>query len=179
MWFQLDRSDLSFVVDAPWRFDVVAAVRASPEEAFDAFAEPAQMERFIVGYRRCAWHEPPGLGARRQLELVGLSFRERIVAFEPGARFAFAIDEMTAPLASKMLEDIQFDPMADGRTRVVWSVCYAPRAALTLVHPLARMGFERGYRRTLERLAGHLASTSGSGSSHRTARRASARLEVQ
>jgi uncharacterized protein YndB with AHSA1/START domain len=159
MWFQLEPADLGFLAGAPHRFDTVTVVDATPEQVFRAFEDPEQMAAFVYGFRRCSWATGEhGVGAVRQLDLYGLSFREHFLAWEPGRRLCFAIDAMSLPLMSKMVEDVQIDALPEGKTRLIWSVHYQPTWLTRLLHPWARFGFEQGYRQSVERLARHLAT---------------------
>jgi hypothetical protein len=161
MWFKLAPADLGFLAVAPSRFDTVMVIEATPERIFRAFVEPAQMAKFIYGFRRCAWQTPApyGVGALRQLDLWGLSFREHFIAWQDERRLCFSIDATSFPLMTRMVEDIQIDPLEDDRSRLVWSVYYEPKLLTRLVHPFARFGFELGYRKSVERLARFLMTT--------------------
>ena len=175
MWFELQSKNLAYTVNAPHRFDIVAVLDASPERVFDAFANPGDLARFIFAFRRCEWQSPAphGVGATRQLDLWGLSFREHFLAWEPGRRFCFSIDAMTLPLMRAMVEDIQIEPVGDGKARLIWTVHYTPRLVTQLMHPFARMSLELGYQRSVDQLArfllAHPAPGKGEGTGARLA----------
>jgi hypothetical protein len=158
MWFRLLPADLPWTVGAPWRFHTVVEVDAPGERVFAAFADPEQMAAWLPGFRHCRYQTPAprGVGSARELRMTGVSFREHFLAWEPAARFCFAIDQMTLPLMRRMVEDVQIDPLPGGRSRVVWTVYYQPGWLTWLVHPLARLGFELGYQRSMQALARHL-----------------------
>jgi Polyketide cyclase / dehydrase and lipid transport len=158
MWFHLQATDLAFTTSAPFRFDTVCVLPAGPERVFQAFSEPRDLARFIAGFRRCEWKtaEPHGVGAVRELDLQGVSFREHFVAWEPGRRFCFAVDALTLPAMRRMIEDIRIEPWSGGKARLIWSVYYHPSALTRAVHAFVRFGLELGYRRSVESLDRHL-----------------------
>lgn len=158
MWFHLQATDLAFIASAPFRFDTISILPAAPERVFRAFSEPRELAWFIAGFRKSEWQtaEPHGVGAVRQLDLQGVSFRETFIAWEPGRRFCFAIDALTLPAMRRMIEDIQIEPWSGGRSRLLWSVYYEPSVLTRAVHALVRFGVELGYRRSVENLDRHL-----------------------
>ncbi len=99
LWFRLAPADLDFALRAPHRFTTEALIYTTPEQVFEILAKPEAMNEWIVGYAGFRWTspEPHGAGSTREIKLGVAGFRERFLAWEPGRRFCFTIEETTAP----------------------------------------------------------------------------------
>jgi uncharacterized protein YndB with AHSA1/START domain len=140
MWFDLTPTDLTFIERAPFHFDNEAVINASPARVFEILEAAEAQTEWFKDFKDARWlSDPPyGVGSTREVVLKALRVKERFVAWEPGRRMAFSIEAITLPLVSAMLEDLQFEPMGEGRTRFRWRAYYQPTIAMRLVHPIAR-----------------------------------------
>lgn len=154
-WFELKHTDLSFVDSSPFRFSVSAPLAAAPERVFEIFATPEGMRDWVFGFDDCIWLGPApwGVGARREFRLKGLSFRERFLAWEPGRRLCFAIEEMTVPLMRRMVEDVRIERAGGAACWITWHVFYEPSLLLRPIHPVARLLFRAGYQSSMDGLS--------------------------
>ncbi len=111
-------------------------VAAPADRVFEILATGERQDRWADGFRAVHWHgsRPHGVGSLRDVRLRWITVRERFLAWEPGARFAFSADAMSLPLARRMVEDITLTPLDDDRCRLTWQVHLTPAAPLT---PLA------------------------------------------
>jgi hypothetical protein len=147
MWFDLPRHDLGFIKTSPHKFENEAVIDASPDRVFSCLTGEGQADWFkdFVGMQWLS-PEPHGVGASRVVTLKTLRVTERVLAFEPGKRFAFTVDRITLPLVRGMLEDMQIEPISEKKTRVIWTAHYEPSMAMRLVHPIARSIFGGMFR---------------------------------
>ncbi|POM22480.1 Polyketide cyclase / dehydrase and lipid transport [Actinomadura rubteroloni] len=132
-------------------------VRATPDRLFEIIATGENQAAWAEGYRRTTWHTPVphGVGTVRDIHLRWISVRERMLAWEPGARFAFSSDAMTLPLTRRLIEDIRFRPSGDGHADLDWQVHYTPSAPF---RPLSGALERRMFRPMFESFANGLAA---------------------
>lgn len=153
MWFKLQPVALPFIAQAPFHFDNETVVEANAEDIFAILAATNWADWF-EDFIAVKWLtlEPHGEGAAREVKLTTLSARERFLAWEPGRRYCFAIDEISVPLVSAMIEDIQLEPQGRQQTRIHWQVYYRPNPLMRVIHPLARRIFGAMFVKGLHRL---------------------------
>lgn len=156
MWFKTTPSDPSFVDSSPHRIAAVAIIDAPPSRVFDIFANSEHQREWMHDFRACRWTsgEPHGVGSTREIELKAITAQERFLIWEPGQRLMFSVDAVTVPLVKQMLEDMRFEPLAEGtQTRLVWHIHYAPAPAAVPLHPIARAVFSHMFGSSAKNLA--------------------------
>ncbi|HEY4178712.1 MAG TPA: SRPBCC family protein [Kofleriaceae bacterium] len=121
-------SDLAFFRTSPYR--VVGRVRlsASPDRVFASFADPDDWPKWFPLMKSAAWlSRTGGIGSEREVRMgAGLgTFRERFIAWEPGARYSFTMFETSSPLVTQLAEDYRLSPDGMG-TRVDWIMAATP-----------------------------------------------------
>lgn len=127
--FRYEPQDLAFYDAAPFRLQDHARLRATPARLFEVFADIDSWPRWFPLMHRTRWlsatHD--GVGAEREVSIHGLgTFRERFLAWEPGARFAFNIYESSSPLAKAVSEDFRFVADGPGHARIEWTFAARP-----------------------------------------------------
>ncbi|MEZ4403720.1 MAG: SRPBCC family protein [Kofleriaceae bacterium] len=159
---RLDPTDLDYFTTAPIRIVASGTVPAPPAAVFAALADAASWPRWFPLMHRAAWTEgAAAVGAEREVALRLLGrFRERMIAWEPGARFAFTMVGSTSPLARQMAEDYRLTAVADG-TQLDWLMAATPTTLGRVARP-ALMAIGRKLFRDMRRgLAAHLAANPG------------------
>jgi hypothetical protein len=147
MWFFTAPTGLDFVDRSPFQLRFHEVVEADASRLF-ALVTGERMEEWFTDLRSLEWDGPPpyGVGSKRVVRLKTLSVKERFLAWEApegtkGGRLAFAMDAVSVPLVRRMMEDFRIESLGPGRSRFEWTVHYAPRLVLRLVHPVARLIF--------------------------------------
>jgi uncharacterized protein YndB with AHSA1/START domain len=156
MWFHVPPADLDFVDRAPFRIRAEAYVHAPAHRVFDIVTGEA-MERWLPEFQALRWTspEPFGEGTTRELDMRILKVKERVLAWEPGRRFAFTITATSLPLLSRMVEEVHLEPIAARVTLLRWNVHYAPLPALRAANPLARALLGRLWTGAVENIAAY------------------------
>ncbi len=129
---------LDFIETAPVRIENIIEVDVTPEQVFGVLADVGTWRKWFQGMTDVVWltSEPPGVGSRRQVTMLGLvRVTETFLAWEEGRRFAFCFDGQSAPLAKSALEDFQLEALSGGRCRINY------RVYLSLPGPLSPLGF--------------------------------------
>jgi hypothetical protein len=121
---------LAFFVTAPLIVRDSVEAKASPSRVFEAFADVTSWPKWYPLMHRTSWISGSGgLGSEREvrLRLLGV-FREKFIAWEEGARFAFTMTASTSPLASAISEDFALVKLPSGGTRIDWTLAAEPTA---------------------------------------------------
>jgi carbon monoxide dehydrogenase subunit G len=130
---------------------------APPERVFATLLDPESWPVFFPGIREIRYLDPApwGVGARREVWMPGLWFRERFDVVDPPRAWAFHHEAATGGLLRHFHERYALRPVGQG-THLDWRVDLLPaRAAWPLVPvamPILRALFRRGARN----LAAHL-----------------------
>jgi len=131
---------LDFLESAPLRFVNEVEINAAPEYVFKVLADADSWPAFVRDIRKAQWTSPAphGVGSTRTVVLTGMTVWEKFIAWEPGKRFTFYIEESTAPLARIVCEDYRLEPAGGGRTVLTYAMACEPALLLTLTGPLGK-----------------------------------------
>ena len=156
----LQAQGLDYFAVAPMRLECQAHIAATPDAVFAALAEPASWPKWFPLMTRAAWVAPTttgDVGAERDvaLQLLG-RFRERIIAWQPGQRFAFTMVRSSSPFASHMAEDYQLQAVAGG-TALNWTFAVTPTSIGKLAMPGLRIVMRKIFTAAGKRLNAELA----------------------
>ena len=135
---------------APFRVELSTNLPGTPEAVFAQLADPTRWLDWFPLMHQARWTSASiaAVGAERRVDLRVLgAFVERIVAWEPGARFAFTMTASTSPLAARMAEDWRISRAGKG-TRLDWTIGGHPtligRVATPALRAVSTQLFKRG-----------------------------------
>jgi uncharacterized protein YndB with AHSA1/START domain len=140
---------------APFRFVATGTVPCTPEELFQELGDPERWTHWFPLMRRARWTsaDKGRAGAEREVAVLGFGrFQERILAYEPNARFAFTMLASTSPLATRMAEDYRITAVPSG-ARLDWTLVAVPTALGSVVTKALPLILGRIFRVALRRLA--------------------------
>jgi hypothetical protein len=69
---------------------------------------------------------PPGVGTRRWVRIGGVKYRETILAWDEPSRWAYRVDETSAPLFAALAEDWVVTPADGGTSTLHWTFAFDP-----------------------------------------------------
>jgi uncharacterized protein YndB with AHSA1/START domain len=149
----LDAAGLDFFGSAPLQISATARLGAPPAQVFASFADASQWLRWWPMMTTCKWVvDTAGVGAEREVAVRLLGrFRERMIAWQPGERFAFTMVGSTSPMASQLAEDYRLIAAGTG-TRLEWTMAARPRTLGKLAAPIMRMTMLRMFHRGITSL---------------------------
>ncbi|MEZ0374577.1 MAG: SRPBCC family protein [Candidatus Sericytochromatia bacterium] len=153
-WHAIRPSGLEYTVTAPYKVDNQLLIEASPETVFKVLIESDWREWF-VDFKSVEWTSPRPyqVGSTRTVTTGMLAVKERFLAWDPGRRLSFSIDAVNWPLLEGMMEDMQLEPVDNGRaTRFHWRVFYTPGPLMAAVHPIAGAIFGNTFTQSLQNL---------------------------
>jgi len=164
---RLEPTELEFVERSPFQLVNDIVVFAPPERVFDVLTSEREMFEWLEPLAEVRYTSAPprGVGATREvvIDLLqrsprqtgagALAVKERVLAWERGKRFAFAIDEMNLPIVRQMVEDMRLERLGPGRTLLRYHVHYCPSVPMRAVHPIARTVFDKMFRDAARRIA--------------------------
>ncbi len=136
MTYQLREEGLEFLDTAPYRVDVQADVAAPRPTVFAAIAADPSTWSWFPGLTGAGYTGSgrPGVGSGRYVEMGGVAYRETMLAWDEPARWAYRVDECTAPLFHALVED--WVVQGNGDTAVVhWTFAADPREEIAAFLP--------------------------------------------
>jgi Polyketide cyclase / dehydrase and lipid transport len=152
----LEGVDLTFFENAPRVVHRGAHVAAPRDRVFAAVAnDPAGWGRWFPGFSddgRWETPAPHGVGSVRTVRAFGVRYRETILAWDEGERWAFRVDEVSVPLFKAFAEDYRLADEGSG-TRPSWTVAVRTGPGLGVGAPLLPGVFGLILRRAATRLA--------------------------
>jgi FAD/FMN-containing dehydrogenase len=123
---------------------------------------PAELlDRSFVGFEAAERWLPQFLGVRWldgpepcfDEYFTFMTLRVRTLIHDPGVRWIAACEACSLPLASRMIEELRFEPLADNRTRVDWHIAFDPPPLLRPGVGLVAPRFGAWMQRCLDGLA--------------------------
>ncbi len=133
-------TDLTYFDHAPVRIVSSTVIPTTPAALFEILADAGSWPSWFPLMHRAAWigAAQGGHGVEREVGLRMLGrFRERMIGWEPGARFAFTMIATSSPLVRQLAEDYRLTAV-DGGTRLDWVMAATPTALGKVGMPVMR-----------------------------------------
>jgi hypothetical protein len=157
---RLAPSDLAFLESARRTVVVRAHIPATPMRVFDVIADQSTWPSWCFDLVDARWSSgSSSVDAVRIAKFRSLTFEERILAWDPGSRFAFSVDACTIKIARRAAEDWRLAADGDG-TLLTWTLAVDVNPIASMFWPLGRIALRRIFRRTAQGLARYSPSPS-------------------
>ncbi len=134
--------DLSFFSDAPKIIRNQVTVSAPREAVFAQIAgDPAGWGDWFPGFTkdgRWTSPEPRGVGSTREVKAYRMKYRETILAWDAGERWAFRVDATDGGMFEAFAEDYRLADVAADKgdaTLLTWTVAFRPGRLMRLAAP--------------------------------------------
>lgn len=152
---------LEFLDSAPLRWAFEAELAAAPPEVFGEVGAVAAWPWFPgLSGERYVGSQPYGVGTRREIRMVGVPYRETILAWDEPTRWAFRVDACGVPMAHALVEDWRFEPRGDA-SLVRWTFAVDPSAMFRTSRRLAQPVMSHLFRRAMRNLERRLGAGAG------------------
>lgn len=103
---------LEFFETAPHRFEYREPLDAPCAVVFDAISADPSTWGWFPGIEAGSYEgdEPAAVGTRRWVRIGGVKYRETMLAWDVPHRWAYRVDETSAPMFAALLEDWVIEP---------------------------------------------------------------------
>ncbi|MFE3638896.1 SRPBCC family protein [Streptomyces sp. NPDC059168] len=156
MSYQLRPEDLGFLARARFRQTCARELRAPAGAVFEQLAErPENWPRWFAPADDVHFEgRPPyGVGSVRHFRLYrAVRARERIIAWDPGHRFAYCAREANAPGVSALVELWTLTPSSTSGTAVTWTLAVDAALPVCLLLGAGRRHIDRLFQEGMGRL---------------------------
>ena len=152
-------TDETFFHTAPQIIRQRVSLGAEPELVFAALADARSWTKWFPLMNEAAWttEQASGVGAEREVNLRLLGrYRERMIVWEPGIRYAFTIVASNSGMATSIAEDYRISPDGPGRSYLDWTFAATPRSWVKPVSPVVRLAMEQVFKAAGPRLNAYL-----------------------
>jgi hypothetical protein len=120
--------ELEFLESAPHRFAYRAQLGAPCSVVFDAISADPSTWSWFPGVDEGSYEgdEEPQIGTRRWVRVGGVKYRETMLAWDGARRWAYRVDETSAPVFAALLEDWVMEPADGDTTTLLWTFAFEP-----------------------------------------------------
>jgi uncharacterized protein YndB with AHSA1/START domain len=119
---------LDWITRAPLRVEARAQSCASPDKVFAVLADHEHWPEWFPRIRRVTviGQQREGVGARRRVELRGMTVDEEFIAWDVGARWTFTAYDARPRFTRSLVEDCVLTPLPDGGTDISYTMYMDP-----------------------------------------------------
>ena len=121
--------DANYAKNAPVSAVAVVEVNASAEQVFEAFEDAEAWPAWAPPITDVEWTsaKPYGLGTTRTVTMVGMVGDETFIAWDYPKHMAFCFTHCSEKLVKSFAEDYVVTELANGKTRVEWTMGMTPQ----------------------------------------------------
>lgn len=126
---ECEHVDLDYFRDAPFCFDAVERVQASPERIFEVWLDGPSWTTWVFAITGVEWTSPFPLdvGSTRTVTMLGgLEGHEEFIAWDPPRRMAFRFNSTNKPVADAFAEDYRVTDLGGGYSEIHWRMAMTP-----------------------------------------------------
>ena len=144
MPFHLEPADATLLDTATHGFSLEREYRATPEKVHQSFLAFVGDPPWSPGFLGVDWWTPKGKldGAIMDELYAFMAMRVHVFEHTPGRRSLSYVERWSLPLATRMVQLIETDPLPNGRTRLRYRVAYDPPAIFVPLVPPVEWAFK-------------------------------------
>jgi uncharacterized protein YndB with AHSA1/START domain len=119
---------LDFLETASHAYEYEARLAAPVAAVFAAISADPSTWTWFPGLEPGEYEgdDAPGIGTRRWIRMGGVKYRETILAWDAPHRWAYRVDETSAPVFAALLEDWVMEPADGDTTTLRWTFAFEP-----------------------------------------------------
>lgn len=155
LWFPMQDAGLS-IADDPKARRLVAEteIERSAEDLYSIIERLTDNTKFVPGFQRIEIIDPlvHGEGQRLREHFSFMTLDLKIIAAEPGRRWAATVQAASLPLATQMVEVIDFAALGEARTKVTWAIHFTSHPDVAWGEPAVLPVFDAWLRRMVHNL---------------------------
>ena len=123
----LEMQTIDWINQAPFRVEARAESTASPDQVFAVLADHERWPEWFPRLNKVTViGAAEGVGARRRVELSGMSVDEEFIVWDPGARWSFTGYDARPRFTRSLVEDCILTPLPDGGTTISYTMYMDP-----------------------------------------------------
>ena len=123
----LTKQGIDWIEHAPVRIEARGESAAAPDAVFAVLADHERWPEWFPSIKRVSVLGPAeGVGARRRVELRGLTVDEEFIVWEPGRRWSFTGYSARPHFTRSLVEDCRLSPNASGGTDITYTMYLDP-----------------------------------------------------
>ncbi|MEY2473067.1 MAG: hypothetical protein QOK28_2396 [Actinomycetota bacterium] len=154
----LPMQTVDWIDHAPLRVEARAESTASPDEVFAVLADHARWPEWFPRVRKVTVLGPAeGVGARRRVELPGMTVDEEFIVWDPGARWTFTGYEARPRFTRSLVEDCVLTPLPGGGTAISYTMYMDPVGVMGALVKLSTGQMRKNNTKAMQNLAARAA----------------------
>jgi hypothetical protein len=154
MLFRLEPANASLLESAMYGFSLQRDYRAPPDVVHRSFLAFVGEPPWSPGFLGVDWWTPQGVleGAVMDELYAFMAMRVHVFEHTRGRRSLSYVERWSLPLARRMVQLIETDPLPDGGTRLRYRIAYDPPAIFARFVPPVQWAFKRWFEVSLDGL---------------------------